>query len=510
MTANAQADSPGTADKAATAGQEPAGATQPSFQDLIPAVADAPKGEVTLGDKAGAFGPWRAHHVIDEIARTIAGQAVRHLGHAGAAVPRVLVVEDRLLLPGDWTAQYVRSTLDRMKNRLTGADGQLDEQTAALTSALEELEEDETAAKQAAHPEAPQAGGARRSLDLGTAADAAGSAAPPEVPSGALGAAVNLLGLLRTDYTITATAVSATPSELSTLTAAHLARRPPASDGGPPTPVEVEADAFAVTGPSPTADLFREVLGLRDGTVLKLSGLQALLAPVQAELTAIGARTTSVEQAWAAAMADKKDGADMAALRAALDALAEQSNRREKAIAAAVAAAAYAQQAVTDIDTATAALLQASGTGGEAPLYTAVRNERIGQAVASRKITHVLYVSLDAIAADAVTRRSILGTSGRLRFLSAGNASWLLLDTAAGAIAGGGQESLADVVTFSLETGQVHLDDAGTLVSSAAEAIGDPLDRLEIWAKVFVAVLAAVLFVLGVLSVIALVKVAFR
>jgi hypothetical protein len=472
VTANAQADPPGTADKATQAGPGTADATQPSLQDLVPAVADAPKGEVTLGDRAGAFGPWRAHHVIDEIAKKIAEEAVRQLGDPGPAGARVLVVGDRLLLPGDWTARYVRSALERMKNRLTSTGRQLDEQQAPLARSLEELEREEPAAKEPGPAEVPKIGGPRRRIGPGAAAGAAGPAATPDVLSGALGAAVSLLGLLRTDYAITATAVSASPSELSTLTAAHLARHPLAGVGGAPVRVAAEAEGFATVGPSATGDLFTEVLELRDRTVLKLSELQAVLAPVQAELTAIDTRNATVEQA--------------------------------------IGAAAQAQQAVTDIDTATAALLQPAGAGGEAPLYTAVRNERIGQAVASRKITHVLYVSLDAIAADAVTRRSILGTSGRLRFLSAGNASWLLLDTADGAIAGGGQESLADVVTFSLETGQVHLDAAGTLVSSAAEASGDPLDRLEIWAKGFVAVLAAVLFALGVLSVIALVQVAFR
>jgi len=496
MATNAQADSASTADKTAPASQGTADSKQPSLEDLVPAVTDAPKGEVTLGEKAGAVGPWRAHHVIDEIAKKIAERAVRQLGEAGPAAPRVLVVEDRLLLPGGWIAHYVRSTLERMKNRLTEACSQLDER----------LEHEEEAAKQPASPQEPSIGGRRRSIDQSATADTTDSAATPEVPSGGLGAAVNLLGLLRTDYTLTATAVSATPSELSTLTAAHLARRPAISDGRPPATVKVEADAFATTGPSPTADLLKEVLGLRDSTVRKLSGLQASLAPVQAELAAINTRTASVEQAWAAAMADKKDdGGDITLLLATLDALAEQSTRREKATGPAAAAVAYAQQVITDVDPAVTALLQASGTG-EAPLYTAVRNERIGQAVKSRKITHVLYVNVDAIAADAVTRRSILGTSGRIRFLSAGNASWLLLNTTDGAIAGGGQESLADVTTFSLETGKANFATAGGLSSSEVGA--DPLDKLEIWAKGFVAVLAVVLFALGVLSVIALVRVA--
>jgi hypothetical protein len=71
----------------------------------------------------------------------------------------------------------------------------------------------------------------------------------------------------------------------------------------------------------------------------------------------------------------------------------------------------------------------------------------------------VLHVNLDALAADTVTRRSILGTSGIMRFLSAGNASWLLMDTSTGTISGGGQENLADLVSLSLDDGAASYQD---------------------------------------------------
>ena len=57
MATNAQADSASTADKTAPASQVTADSKQPWLEDLVPAVTDAPKGEVTLGEKAGAFGP---------------------------------------------------------------------------------------------------------------------------------------------------------------------------------------------------------------------------------------------------------------------------------------------------------------------------------------------------------------------------------------------------------------------------------------------------------------------
>lgn len=396
--------------------QNEADSQPPSLDKLVAVVADAPKGQVTLGEKAGAFGPWRAHQVINEIAKNIAGRATEQLRACGEPEPRVLVVDDRRLLPDEWTARYVPSVLRRVRDRLADAKARLQE-----------------AARSPADPQESLAGRRRGTVP----GDLTLPKFAEDGPAGGLDAAINLLGLLQTDYTITAAAVSPAPSELSTLTAAHLTTAD--------APVTVEADAFATAGSSPTAALFGEVLELRDATVRELAGAQA------------------------------------------------------------TALVGYAQQVVTDADTAVAALLNASETS-DAPLVTAIRYERLDQAVTSRRITHVLYVNLDAVAADVVTRRSILGTSGRVRFLSSGNASWLLLATADNAIKGGGQESLADVMTLSLETGQTHFDTA--LGPTSAAAGTDPLDGLEKWAKGFVAVLALVLFALGVLSVIAIVRLA--
>jgi len=116
----------------------------------------------------------------------------------------------------------------------------------------------------------------------------------------------------------------------------------------------------------------------------------------------------------------------------------------------------------------------------------------------------VLYASLDTVAADAVTRRSILGTSGLLRFLSAGNASWLLLDVATGDLAAGGQVSLADTMTYSLDSGQMQFDPSVVTPRSAAE-LTDPLVTLEGWARGVILLLAVALFLLGVGAVVAVV-----
>src|SRR4051794_1949875 len=75
-----------------------------SLASLVPAVADAPKGEVTVGEKAGALGWWRAHVLVDAVAAKLAAAVKEKLPLPVDGVPiRVLVVPDRSLLQGDWT-----------------------------------------------------------------------------------------------------------------------------------------------------------------------------------------------------------------------------------------------------------------------------------------------------------------------------------------------------------------------------------------------------------------------
>jgi hypothetical protein len=469
-----------------------AGLDAASLKSVLPAVTDAPKGEVTLGDNAGAFGPWRAHQIIDAVAEQIAVEVKDKLA---GQVPRVLVVDDRSLLAGDWTARHVRHTLERATRRIQA----LQRQVLAGQKALDDGIRAYTADEAAPVPLVADDVGGRRSITppapaAATPATPAIGAAPAGLP-GALGAAVDVLGLIRTDYTVTASTVTAGPAELVTLTAVHLAA----------AGLRVEADVFSTMRESPSADKLNALLDTRDDVVEALCSLMRLLAPVEAELAAISASVAIIEQQWATAAADAKGDLTPGTLRLAGDALAQQARRREQVAGPARTLVTYAQQVVADVDAAVTALAQAP-EGGQAPLFTAARRERLeARDGVHDVITHVLYVTLDAVAADTVTRRSILGASGVLRFLTAANASWTLLDTATGTIVGGTQLSHADVMTFSLGSGKAAYGDTPAL-HKAEGAVEDPLGGLESLAKFLVVVLAVVLAILGVLSVIAVIR----
>src|SRR3712207_6253010 len=84
-----------------------------TLRSLVPAIQDAPQGTVTVGEAAGAFGPWRGHRVINDAADEIAKNAVRLL--SDIARPRVLVVDNRSLLADHWVARRTLETLTRLE-----------------------------------------------------------------------------------------------------------------------------------------------------------------------------------------------------------------------------------------------------------------------------------------------------------------------------------------------------------------------------------------------------------
>lgn len=435
---------------------------------LLPGLpADAPKGQVTLGDKAGAFGPWRAHQVIDAVAREIVEGARGHL--AGA---RVLVVEDRALLPGEWTAHQVRDAIGRARAQFE----ELASQAVEMGTALAGFDPDSVAGR-------PSRVGTEYTSVTPKATDTANP----------LGAAIDLVGLLRTDYTITATTVTAGPSELSTLIAAHLL--------GTAAPM---VDGLGILRDSAIVQLLGEAADARDAAAAALARLDIRLAPATDELADARKLVADREQAWATAVAEGKGSASLAGLKAAAEDAAGRLRRLNRGYAPARAFSAQAHEVISQVDAGIAALTQAPA-GGEAPIVTALRRERLQREADEGGVTHVLYASLDTVAADAVTRRSILGTSGLLRFLSAGNASWLLLDAATGDLAAGGQVSLADTMTYSLDSGQMQFDPSVVTPRSAAAKLTDPLVTLEGWARGVILLLAVALFLLGVGAVVAVV-----
>ncbi|MGY4771797.1 hypothetical protein ACXC9Q_33250 [Kribbella sp. CWNU-51] len=482
----------------AKAEQATAAAKTPSVASMLPTVTSAPKGEVTVGEKAGAIGAWRAHRMVDRIAELIAGQLEGELKLAKGT--SVLVVDDRALLEGDWTARQVVSTLTRLHQRVSGLKEAIDSAKGDLGKGIDKYQQEESereeAERRTVDEERPgDRGGWSREAETGapTSGQPAAAGATPVGTNGVLGGAVDLLGLLRTDYALTAGNVASTPTELVTLAAGHLAR----------AGYKVEADLFTTVPGSPSLAKYGEIVGARNRLVQALSKLQAKLAPVEAELTAINRRIALIEQEWAAAVADKEGKKTGEVLRPAGDLLALQAQRRERVAGLVRNQVADAVKNLAEVDASIEALVKAP-QGGQSPLFTAARRERLlGAAGGRRPISHVLYVNLDSLSADTVTRRSILGASGIVRFLTAANASWLLLSTTTGTIVAGRQELCSDMLTLSLATGRATYANDPESLTQYSSQIRDPLLWFEWLCR---AVVLALVIVLGVVGIVALLK----
>jgi len=437
----------------------------------LPEIPDAPTGTVTLGEKAGAFGPWLAHKTLQSAAEAV-GEAVADRRPQG----RLLVVDDRSLIGGAATARLVRDRLARLTVRLATLPEILSASKAGLPGDA-----------QIADLAAPAAEGAGE----GAGEEAGDEASAPPAAGGTLGAAVDLLSLVRTDYTLAAATVNTSPSELTTLTAAVLA--------GKVAGLTVEVDGFTAAVDSRSLAAVDTLARARDTGLSALATLEARLAPIETELATLRTRTSHLEdswESWAAAKDANRDGG--AALRRQIDIVSALVAERAAIAGQARSIADHARGVLTEADTALAALLQPAGNA-DSPLVTAVRWERLGTGTTG--VNHILFVDIDQFAADAVTRRSVLGTSGRLTFLGAVTISWLLLDSTTGAVQAGGSAAPTQRLLLDLESGKSSLAELGALGTLSK----DPLRMTELAATIGVLLIAAFLAILAVVAAIRLV-----
>ncbi|MDO5737043.1 MAG: hypothetical protein Q4P15_11275, partial [Propionibacteriaceae bacterium] len=478
-------------------------------RSLIPSPEGVPTGEVVLGENAGALGPWRAHMLLGEMAsqivETVADKlhttkipatTARHgrttnpyvdasqdtVAHHGETTPtpglpadqaeagsRVLVTDQPGLLQGDLVARQVDMALRRMAAKLLDLRAGISSWATEVTDAVNTYEAEEAARGGTRYASlSPRAGETVLGTTEAKLSDVpAPGVALPGVAGGALATAVDLLGYLRTDYAVTAITVAPGASELVVLVAGGLAGKS----------VATELESTSTAAQSPALAALANTLRDRDEVAALLGGLQSHIAPVTAELATLEATAAALEKAWIESVSDVD--ADPSPLGGALDDLQPRIRARSQAIRSVTAFISHSQAALGEVDNGLARLTT-SDADGETPLSTAVRWGRLGE-----RISHVLYVNTESLAADAVTRKSLLGTSGLLKYVASGNTTWLLLDVTSQCVEAGGGAEKHDVLTFSLETGIVEASPAPT----------DPLLTMEEKAKQLVLVLIVVLVV---------------
>ncbi|HEX8510060.1 MAG TPA: hypothetical protein VF635_11285 [Propionibacteriaceae bacterium] len=560
---------------------------------LAPGVTDAPRGEVTLGAKAGSLAPWLTQQVLAAGAAQIA-ESVRALQPATASSWRVLITADVNLLNTDVRGQLIQNALTRRTAQLapfaeavSAAVGQLGSGLSTSTAQREDFPRRLELAMAAPVPAEGQDDEPEEARAGNKEETAAGE--PVE-------AAVQLVRLVATDYTVTAAEVSADASLLALLTAGALgdesavttpgaepspASAPAAPAASLPSPgstadpsnqaaasarkaaedaeraaaeakaaateaakdvaaefaamistaakqegdalqnvVQRAADAMALSARAAAAR-DRKIDVLLDGfdvawesrpALTALKGLaekaeavsvealklQARLAPAVADLADRKTAMETAESEWTKAAVNK----DVTQTR-----LNELRSRRDQLIAevshlhALVSPAqAVLEETKAAVEAARADLIAVTTTddSGTSPIARACAREAI-HVPGIDQITHVLYVRPTHTGADVVTRRSILGSSGRVSYLGGANAAWALLEIADGRLVGGGATEQARQLTHDLSTGQTS--SVTTITSTEGATLGgDPLAKYDTTIRIAVLALAFGIALLGLLA----------
>jgi hypothetical protein len=228
--------------------------------------------------------------------------------------------------------------------------------------------------------------------------------------------------------------------------------------------------------------------------------LRKKVARVAADLADRRAQLDMARQDWAEAVTETQvPQPRVSLLKDSMDTLTGEVAARENAVGSVQAvldqAVAAAEVARTDLTTATT-----PDATGLSPVARACAREALHGTGA---ITHVLYVHTAQAGADVITRRSVLGSSGRVSYLGGVTASWALLDVSSGDVVAGGATERARQLTHDLTTGKTS---QATDVSPGAKPLTkDPLAWWETAFRIAVLALAAVIVVLGVAGSVALV-----
>jgi hypothetical protein len=371
----------------------------------LPQAASKPlEGTVDVGEGSGYLAHWPARAALRQVAGTVAhdiaeavtGQRSTVSADGPARPPRVLLVEDRDLAARDWPLGQALADLARHERVL----GQLAEVVAALGDAL----------RRDRPP--PATGEPERRRDLGPR-DTVAVPLSEQVSAQAASAA-DVIGLLRSDWTVTSASTGTATSVLTAAVAAALLAE---------ERCEVLVEGFHLV---PSTGTVHDALDRALRADLDLARAQARLQ------TLLDRRP-----------ADDPD---------------EQVQRaRERDREATTVRAAWATTLVA---------LMTAPEGGIAPLAAAAVRAAVGGARGAG--THVVHLSLDSSGTDVVSRRSLFGPSGRLWLVGGVTVSWLLLWPTGGSLQQAGSARQGWRTEYDLNTGRF----AEALIPSPDEAPG--------------------------------------
>jgi hypothetical protein len=399
----------------AEARQAIAEAQKATVAALLPASDVKPlEGQVDVGAGVGLVAQLIGYQLLDEASARIA-KAIARCGVKGADI---LVVEDRLLAGTDWAFEGIQHEL------------------AALAPALDQM-----------------------LIDLGLIEVQSAGSVPivprlgaemvPVVPaalavSSVIGAAASLVGMFKTDYSITSREVKIGTTPLIAAVAKRLVEEKH----------NISLDQFSlVAGSRIVADFWsvhnkrdqveQESIKLKYGSVMpadrRIEDLRARIKDAWTELNkALSAETTGKNQ--------------IANLRGELTAQKAELGQIESDSASARARVAAADALIARFDAFATAATTATSTGNP-PLLSAALRERLHRSGDDSKtwLTHVLFVGIEGSAGETITRTSRFGRSGQVGYMGGAQVSYLVLEVKRNRLVAAGTESLLGHLQYDLK-----------------------------------------------------------
>lgn len=379
----------------ALARQAIADANQATLKALLPDPSSKPlAGTTDLGDKAGYVAELVAYSALDHLGAAIAASVWPELA-AEPDTARVLLVEDRALVLADWPYLVVREQLDQFLDTFRALDSQLTSQLDAAGQASTE-EGDRPPAGGLLETPSAKPYGLLPFLGLGPAGVAMGAVkAAPAL----LGAAADVVGMLKTDYKVVDRDVQFSWSSLAAAVADHLLDHSRGS--GRENRPQIIVEGFELV---PETRLFRDFQTAQD--------LRRDVEERQQQLTSL---TNPPKPA---------DADPVAVAGTALDAFVK---------------------AVT-----------LAPDKGVPPIIAAALRERLHtteEAGSAPPVKLVLFVSVDSKGAEAVNQTGLFHESGRVAFLGGCHGSWLLLRLPDNVVVKAGSISKLTHVVYDLKEG---------------------------------------------------------
>ncbi len=357
------------------------------------------EGDIATDEKAGHVAEVVAHSLVTSAAADLAKKLA-----PGVKNKRILVVEERDLAASDWAYQVVSARIKLATDELKALNAVLPQNSEQISG---------TSADQ---PEA------RAAVGVPPAVVAAGGAAI--VIKSLVGAAADVVGYVRSDYTIKGRSVSAQYAPLvSALTAAL---RQEDKENKEDSSSSVVLDRFRpLPETSPTLAQFKEIGELRWAVTRAKFELQAgdLAKAAAAVSDATKAKTSAIAKVTAlpvdTKLSDRQEaesGAQVAGEN--LFAAETKHDALKGLVELATAAEARADALITE-------LTKVPEAGGLPPLGLAVLREVIH---GSEAVDAVLVASIDAIGGETITRKNrLLGPA--IRYVGSCQVSALLVAT---------------------------------------------------------------------------------